>query len=236
MGWFSGFISEFLMSLPPAEKRAGAMVVIQFLEILDVIEGGGTVGVDGTTVTLGDLYLFEKSVLPKLIEALGDEVAETLGIDKEVMHIIIQLIKVAIIFATKKTEKEIIIALLKELKEQLFEVGHMYEKAAKILDALAEWLTERIDQITKWFQSQKDTSSYQYFYVETSRLLATKAVLKQQEVILKEKASRVREIRKQVNFGVATQQQLYFCLTGAARKLESEASVLTHSYVNLSLS
>ena len=63
--------------------------------------------------------------------------------------------------------------------------------------------------------------------------MAAKAALKQQKAILEEKADRVREIRKQVDFGTVTQQQLYFCLTSTARMLEKEAGAVSRLSNNL---
>lgn len=229
MGQFSVFISEFLMSLPPEERRAGAMVVMQVLEMKDVLEGGGAVGVDGTTVTSEEMEVFLKKVLPKLLEELGDEA----GINKEVVSLCIRLIELILIAKIAKTKSGKVIIEIERIKERLRALGGVYEKAAKVLDELAAWITEKIDQIANWFQSHKDTSSYQYFYVETSRLLAAKAALKQQKAILEEKANRVREIRKQVDFGAVTQQQLYFCLTSTARMLEKEAGAVSKLSNNL---
>ena len=77
--------------------------------------------------------------------------------------------------------------------------------------------------IKSWFQKQNDSSDYSSFYVETSQLLHFKEELAQKKTQLEEKADRIREIRKRVDFGNITQQQMYYCLVSVARSLEKEA-------------
>ena len=103
MGKFSAFLSEFLMSLPPEERDAAAMFVMQIMELRDVGEGGGALGVDGTSLTSGDIYLFIERVLPKLLDAMLEEVLEKFGLDKEAAERLILLVKLWMIFAARRT-------------------------------------------------------------------------------------------------------------------------------------
>lgn len=226
MGKFSVFLSEFLMSLPPEERDAAAMFVMQFMELRDVAEGGGAVGIDGTALTSGDIYMFIERVLPKLLDAMLEEVLEKFGLDKEAAERLILLVKLWMIFASGKWEYKLVKALIDELKERLLELGHGYELAAKALDSLEKWIKEKIELIKSWFQKQNDSSDYSSFYVETSQLLHFKEELAQKKTQLEEKANQIREIRKRVDFGNITQQYIYYCLVSSARNLENEAKAV----------
>ena len=99
-------------------------------------------------------------------------------------------------------------------------------EARKKLESIIDWLKEKGNQLVEWFKKQRDSLDYSYFYIDSEKLLQIKGELEYKKTQLEEKADKIREIRKRVDFGNITQQQLYFYLVSSARNLENEAKAV----------
>ena len=223
MSEFSEKVSGFLMSLPKEERDAAAMIVMQFMEI---VSGDGYTGTDGTTLTAKEIMIFYKKVLPKLIE----EVEKSMGYNpedmkiKRVNQILIPFIRMmSAILASLLIEG---ITIYKELSQILENLGKRFDAARKKLESIIDWIKEKGNQLVEWLKKQRNSSDYSYFYIDSEQLLQIKGELEHKKAQLEEKADKIREIRKRVDFGNITQQYIYYCLVSSARNLENEAKAV----------
>lgn len=234
MGEFAARLSKFLMKLPPEDREAAAMIIMQGMEMTDVPDGGGVIGIDGTTATVDQLLTFGKDVLPRLlleiltsregIKIIGElitKIAESMDVSPAVVGAVIVSIIPLVIKIVNKISA--IASILEEVKKMLEKLGAMYNSAVEVLGSIISWIKDKANYIAEWFRKQSNSSDYSSFYVETSQLLHFKEELAQKKTQLEEKADRIREIRKRVDFGNITQQYIYFCLVSSARNLEKEA-------------
>lgn len=216
-------ISDFLMSLPKEERDAAAMV---FMQLMEVFNGGEYKGIDGATLTWDEIKTFYTKVLPKMVE----EIEKSMGLDSEntVMKcankIVIPLIGAfSALLAAALVDAAFI---FQKLSEYLNSLGKRFNEARKKLESIIDWLKEKGNQLVEWFKKQRDSLDYSYFYIDSEKLLQIKGELEYKKTQLEEKADKIREIRKRVDFGNITQQQLYFYLVSSARNLENEAKAV----------
>lgn len=223
MSEFSEKVSGFLMSLPKEERDAAAMIVMQFMEI---VSGDGYTGTDGTTLTAEEIMIFYKKVLPKLIE----EVEKSMGYNpedmkiKRVNQILIPFIRMMLAILSPLLIEGIM--LYRELSQILENLGKRFDAARKKLESIIDWIEKKGNQLVEWFKNQRNSSDYSYFYIDSEQLLQIKEELAQKKTQLEEKADKIREIRKRVDFGNITQQYMYYCLVSSARNLENEAKAV----------
>ena len=199
------------------------MIVMQFMEI---VSGDGYTGTDGTTLTAEEIMIFYKKVLPKLIE----EVEKSMGYNpedmkiKRVNQILIPFIRMMLAIVSSLLIEGIM--LYKELSQILENLGKRFDAARKKLESIIDWLEKKGNQLVEWFKNQRNSSDYSYFYIDSEQLLQIKEELAQKKTQLEEKADKIREIRKRVDFGNITQQYMYYCLVSSARNLENEAKAV----------
>ena len=118
------------------------------------------------------------------------------------------------------------ITIYKELSQILENLGKRFDAARKKLESIIDWIKEKGNQLVEWLKKQRNSSDYSYFYIDSEQLLQIKGELEHKKAQLEEKADKIREIRKRVDFGNITQQYIYYCLVSSARNLENEAKAV----------
>lgn len=233
LGDFADKVSRFLMSLPMDERKAAAMTIMQLLEMSeDRIDG-----VDGKTVTLRELIKFGAKVPTPLLltvftskagwkmvwKAIKDIFSE--GV-KNFVIIVIKLLVIApvAIFIMKEFHK--VTSILDFIIDEINKLGEAFRMAAQAFESCVHFLKKKGDEFVNWIKNLVRSADYSYFLVEVNQMRLVKGELETEKRKLRNEAVRIRKLRREINFGLLTQQALYFRLVSLARTLEQEAFIL----------
>lgn len=231
MGDLAARLSEYLMSLPEDQKDAAAMVIMQILEGTE----GTAVGIDGDTVSVDDLLSFgSETLIPVIMNVIGtkegwavlrdlvDRISDETDIHPALIAavgIILAPFAITLAFTVAECTQ-----MLRKIEAMLEMLGEAFRKAVEAFRSFIEFISDVADSFIEWVKSWGRSADHSYFKADTSRMRRLQSDLTRQQSELERAAGRVRNIRRNVDFGLLTKQALYFRLSGIARNLESRAN------------
>lgn len=234
MGELSAQLSEYLMNLPIEEREATAMTIMQLMES---VTGGSHVGLDQDSLTADQLLTFtSKDLIPVMVELVKSEEGRKILSDllrrfvNENPELAQKLIPVVIILSPVIVAAVLGVvgfaSLLKEIKEMLEKLGRLYERAVEAFVKFMDFISDIGEGLKEWLNNLRPSADYSRFKVDLSVMNRMESNLRKQHRDLEYIAQQVRQIRKNVDFGLLIRQALYFNLTASARHIEDNAAAI----------
>lgn len=226
VGRFSAAESAMIMNLPPGEREAAAMTIMQICEMFE----GRTDGLDGETLTLEDALIFAKIDLPKALAVLiftdaGRNILLKYG--GEVVNAACQnpvtaiAVMAAVVF---------FFPLIKTIVVNFTLIAAVFTAGCALLGAMgvtfqdvADFFTEFTNRIGDLLNGRGICADYGHYCIEFHTVDAILEVLDGYESELKFIAEEVRRIKEEVDFGLLTRYAFSIRLAGCARDIEARA-------------
>lgn len=230
LGDFAEKVSKFLMSLPMDERKAAAMTIMQLLEMSD----GSACGVDGKTVSLKELIKFGAKVpIPllltiftsregwKMLKKIIEDIFEENGKSVIKTVIIFLVIAPAAIFITKQLYAAT--SILDFILERINNLGKLFQKAVQTFEICVDFLKKKGNEFVNLIKNFARITDNGYFCADIIQMKEAMNQMEAEKRRLEKEADRLRQLRRRIDFGLLTQQALYFRIVSLARTLEQEA-------------
>lgn len=226
IGRFSAAESAMIMNLPPKEREAVAMTIMQMCEMFE----GRTDGQDGETLTLEDALIFSKIDLPKTLSVLiftdaGRNILLKYGgelMNAACEHPVTAIVVMAAVVYFFPLIKAIVANIT--LIAAVFTVGCALLAAMGVtFQDVADFFAEFATRIGDIFNGRGVFADYGHYSIEFNTVDATAEVLDGYESELRYIAEEVRRIKENVDFGLLTRYAFSIKLAGCARNIEARA-------------
>lgn len=226
MSKFAQELSKFVMSLPPKEREAVAMTIMQIAEMSE----GLVTGLDGTQATPEQIITFIAEGVPGIVgimlksehgrnlllkivsSSFKKDPVKTIGIIAIVALCAPALIKVGVGMV-------IISKIIKAGTEKLKGFGKLYENVVNFFEEINTKLNEFAQRIGNALRGRGFYADYSRLTVDTGMLRTTKEELYKIQRQILDISESVRQIKKEINFGLLTKYAFSVALAGDARDI-----------------
>ncbi|MDD2980428.1 MAG: DUF2974 domain-containing protein [Hespellia sp.] len=234
MSKFADDLSELLMSLPPDQRAAAAITIMQIAEIASE---ENMIGLDGTSLTPDQLNLFIAKDLPRVILTIiqsesGRKVimnALTAYAKDNPFTAFLVIIGVVFIspFVIKLGVDIIVIANLIEWgKDLLKSWNDLYKLVNDFCEGFLEKIEEFSGRIYDLLNGRGLHADYSRFSVDLNALEIVQHEIEQQRNELDIIEQQVRQIKEKIDFGLLTKYAVAISLGGNARNINNLENTL----------